>query len=139
MRELGDGAAQRRRGHLSRRRACPDGRGGHLLVLTDDGYGGLRHNDKALIFFRRVGDRIADVEHGRERVVFDQGMFVLIIKPPSSRPGRRGSLELGRRASKLVSKLFGVVGRDDPGESDEGVLKRSIGKWLRSESKEDEM
>ena len=31
----------------------------------------------------------------------------MIIKPP--RPGRRGSLELGRHASKLVSKLFGVT------------------------------
>ena len=39
----------------------------------------------------------------------------------------------------LVLKVFGVVGRDDPGESDEGALKRSIGKWLRSESEEDEM
>lgn len=63
-------------------------------------------------------------------------MFVLIIKPP--RPGR--SLELaGRRASKLVSKLFGVVGRDDPGESEERVLKRSMGKWPCSESEEEEI
>ena len=67
--------------------------------------------------------------------VVDRVVIVLIIKPP--RPGRRGSLELGRRASnsKLVSKLFGVVDRDDPGELDNGVLKRSIGKWLCSQRK----
>ena len=60
--------------------------------------------------------------------------LALIFKPP--RPGQRGSLELaGRTASKLVSKLFSDVGRDDPGELEELVLKRSVGKWTRSESK----
>ena len=39
-----------------------------------------------------------------------------------------------------MSKLFGVVGRDDPGDSEECVLlKRSIGKWTGSESEEEEM
>ena len=33
-------------------------------VLTDDGYGGLRHNDNVVQ---------ADVEHGRVRIVFDSG------------------------------------------------------------------
>ena len=78
--------------------------------------------EEKCFFFRRVGDRTGAHERGTCRingnnsvidrvVIINTGLrdVVLIIKPP--RPGRRGSLELGRRESKLVSKLFGVVGR----------------------------